>query len=130
MEDNSSTERLDRIERSIEALASTAAGFFAQLAGQQAEHQAAHEARMAEHEARMADIQAKHESRLNDHEEVLIDHEAEHRRLLTAQILTAADLRETAAVQKKTEQQLAETTEKLNALIAVVDDFIRRQPKQ
>jgi glycyl-tRNA synthetase beta subunit len=112
-------DRLDRIERSIEALASTAAEFFSRVAEQNT--------RMAEiqvkQESRMAEIQAKHESRLNDHEEALLDHEEEHRRLLRAQVLIADELRETAAAQR-------ETTEKLNGLIAVVDDFIRRQPKQ
>jgi len=119
MQQPSGNDRLDRIERILEsvavkhdALASTAAEFFSRLADQQARH-----------EARMAEIQAKHESRLNDHEEALVDHEEEHRRLLRAQVLIADELRETVAAQR-------ETTEKLNGLIAVVDDFIRRQPKQ
>jgi chromosome segregation ATPase len=111
--------RLDRIERSIEALAATAAELFSQVAERQAEH-----------EARMQELEAKHAARLNDHEETLLNHEEEHRRLLRAQVLIADDLRETAAAQRKTEQQLAETTEKLNGLIDVVDDFIRRQPRQ
>jgi hypoxanthine phosphoribosyltransferase len=64
----------------------------------------------------MAGIDAKHQAHLNDHQEVLLDREEEHRRLLRARVLIADNLRETG--------------EKLNALIAVVDDFIRRQPKQ
>ncbi len=71
----------------------------------------------------MAEIQAKHEARLNDHEEVLLDPEEEHRKLLRAQALIAD-------AQQRTEHARAEATEKLNGLIAVVDDFIRRQPKQ
>ena len=54
-----------------------------------------------------------------------LDHEEEHRRLLRAQVLIADDLRETVAAQRMTEQRLAESTEKMNGLIAVVDDFIR-----
>lgn len=126
MQQPNGNDRLDRIERIIEglaakhdALASTAAEFFSRLAQQQEAH-----------EGRMQELEAKHAARLNDHEETLLDHEEEHRRLLRAQVLIADDLRETAAAQRKTEQQLAETTEKLNGLIAVVDDFIRRQPKQ
>jgi chromosome segregation ATPase len=119
-------DRLDRIERIIEglaekhdALASTAAEFFGRLAQQQEAH-----------EARMREMQAKHEARMNDHEEVLLDHEDEHRRLLRAQVITADDLRETSAAHRRTEVALAEASEKLNGLIAVVDDFIRRQPRQ
>lgn len=111
----SDTSRLDRIERNIEALTATAAAFFAQAAEQNA--------RMAEQNARMAEIQARHGARLNDHEEVMAEIEADHRRLLRAQVLIADELRETAALARDTEK-------KLNALVAVVDDLIRRQPKQ
>jgi hypothetical protein len=107
--------RLDRIERSLEALASTAADFFSQMAAQNA--------RMAEIQAQQATIQTQHTSRLNDHEETLLDHEEEHRRLLRAQVLIADELREIAAANR-------EGQERLNALIAVVDDLIRRNPKQ
>jgi hypothetical protein len=112
MQQSDPTERFERIERSIEALASTAAEFFGKLADRQAQH-----------ETRMAEIEAKHQARLNEHKEALLDHEEEHRRLLRAQVLIADDLRETAALQR-------ETTEKLNGLIAFVDGLIRKQPKQ
>jgi hypothetical protein len=36
----------------------------------------------------------------------------------------------TEDAQQRTEHARAEATEKLNGLVAVVDDFIRRQPKQ
>lgn len=119
-------DRLDRIERIIEdlaikheAVASTAAEYFSRIAQREEAHQ-----------ARMAEIEAKHEARMNEHEEALLDHEEEHRRLLRAQVLIADELRETSVAQRRTEQNLAEATEKLNGLIGVVDDFIRRQPKQ
>lgn len=105
-------DRLDRIERSIEALTTTAAEFFGKLADQQAQH-----------EGRMAELEARHQARLNNHDEALLDYDEEHRRLLRAQVLIADELRETAAAQR-------ETSEKLNGLIAVVDGFIRNQPKQ
>lgn len=118
-------DRLDRIERIIESLAvkhdaltSTAAEYFGRLAQQQEAH-----------EASMREMQIKHEARMNDHEEALLDHEEEHRRLLRAQVLIADELRETSAAHRRTEAALAEASEKLNGLIAVVDDFIRRAPK-
>ena len=43
----------------------------------------------------------------------------EHKRLLTAQVLLAD-------AQKQTEQELKELAERMNALIAVVDDLVRR----
>ena len=44
----------------------------------------------------------------------------DHQLLLTAQVVLTEQ-------QKVTDMKMAETTEKLNALITVVDDFIRRQ---
>lgn len=152
MQQQPNEDRLYRIEQSIEAFVSTAAESFSRLALQQeahelrmAEMQVKHEVRMTEmqvkHEAHLVEMQVKHEARttemhikygarLNDHEDALLDHEEEHRRLLRAQVLIADELRETSVAQRRTEQNLAEATEKLNGLIAVVDDFIRRQPKQ
>lgn len=78
----------------------------------------------------MTEIQAKHEARLHNREGVLLDHEEEHRRLLRAQVLIADELRETSAAHRRTELALAEATERLNALIAVVDETIRRPRKQ
>jgi hypothetical protein len=133
MQQPNGNDRLDRIERILEglavkhdSLASTAAEFFSRLAQQQEEHAT----RLAEHATRMAEMEARHQARLNDHEEALLDHEEEHRRLLRAQVLIADDLRETSAAHRRTEQALAEATEKLNGLIAIVDDLIRHQPKQ
>ena len=60
---------------------------------------------------------------MNDHEDAILDVEAEHRRLLRAQVLIADELRETTAIQR-------ESDKRLNALIAIVDDLIRRPPKQ
>ena len=51
------------------------------------------------------------------------DFEQEHRRLLTAQVLLTDEVRKLAEAQRHTD-------ERLNALIAVVDDLIRREPRQ
>lgn len=55
--------------------------------------------------------------------ELLIDDhlkfDDEHKRLLTAQVLLTD-------AQKQTEQELKELAERMNALIAVVDDLVRR----
>jgi hypothetical protein len=65
--------RLDRIERSLESLVSTAAAYFSQLVAQNA--------RMPEIQAQQAAIQIEHTSRLNDRQDALLDHQQEHRRL-------------------------------------------------
>ncbi len=51
-----------------------------------------------------------------------LEFEQEHKQLLTAQVVL------TDRVDKITELQL-ETTEKLNALISIVDEFIRNRPR-
>jgi exonuclease VII small subunit len=104
-------DRLDRIERGIEALLNS----MATLADAQV--------KLSEAQTRLSDAQTVQHKRSDDHEEAILDLEAEHRRLLAAQVITADNL-------AKITHRLEETDAKLNALIEVVDDFIRRQPKQ
>ena len=80
-------------------------------------------ATLAEAQTRLTEAQTAQTVRSNDHEEAILDLEAEHRRLLTAQVVTADNLQQASA-------KLIEIEAKLNTLIEVVDDFIRRQPKQ
>jgi hypothetical protein len=58
----------------------------------------------------------------------------EHKRLLTAQVLLTDEMRKLAESQRLTEEHLkaliAHTDERLNALIAVVDDIVRKRPPQ
>ena len=73
-------------------------------------------------------------TRQADIEEAHIQIAAEHKRLLTAQVLLTDEVRK---FQQRTEekfQQLADmqrsTDERLNTLIAIVDGLIRRPPPQ
>jgi cytochrome P450 len=114
MEDSSSN-RLDRIEGGLEIVAA----HMGRLAESQHKLNAA--------QAKLAEAQAAQTQRSNDHEDAILGREAEHRRILRAQVLIAEELRELAAQRRQFERS---TDERLNALIAVVDDFIRRQQKQ
>jgi cytochrome P450 len=114
MEDSSSN-RLDRIERGLESVAAHT--------GRLAESQH----KLNEAQAKLANAQPAQPRRSNNREDPILDVEAEHRRLLRAQVLIAEELRELAAQRRQFERS---TDERLNALIAVVDDFIRRQQKQ
>ncbi len=58
-----------------------------------------------------------------------IEFEQEHRQLLTAQVVLTDRLdRLTSRVDRIAQSQL-ETNEKLNALISIVDEFIRNRPR-
>jgi len=77
-------------------------------------------------------------TRLEDFVEILtnehIQFAEEHKRLLTAQVLLTDRIDKLtermdrlAASQARTDEQLHETDERLNALIRVMDDWIKRQ---
>ncbi|MCX6638783.1 MAG: hypothetical protein NT090_27330 [Acidobacteria bacterium] len=58
------------------------------------------------------------------------DIEDEFRRLLRAQVVMVDNMGQLAAEQVKLAEQQRNTEEKLHALIAVVDDIVRRTPRQ
>jgi hypothetical protein len=66
--------------------------------------------------------------------ELLIDDHVqfreEHKGLLTAQVLLTDEMRKLAESQRLTDEHLRHTDERLNALIAVVDDIVRKRPPQ
>jgi hypothetical protein len=70
--------------------------------------------------------------RLEEFVEVLanaqIEFAAQHQQLLTAQVVLAGRMDELAQAQKRTDEQLAHTDERLGVLIRMMDDWIRRQP--
>jgi predicted transcriptional regulator len=75
--------------------------------------------------SRLDRLEALVEVLLNRH----LEFEQEHKQLLTAQVVLTDRLdRLTARVDRIAESQL-ETTEKLNALISIVDEFIRNRPR-
>jgi hypothetical protein len=51
----------------------------------------------------------------------------EHKRLLTSQVLLTDEMRKLAESQRLTDEQSRHTDERLNALIAVVDDIVRKK---
>jgi hypothetical protein len=62
---------------------------------------------------------------------LITDHLAftdEHKRLLTAQVLLTGTMRELAEAQKHADERVKELTERMNALITVVDGLIRNRP--
>ena len=54
--------------------------------------------------------------------------EREHKDLLTAQVVLTGRMDELTGHMNELSVRVAEVTDKLNGLIGVVDDFIRRQP--
>lgn len=69
---------------------------------------------------------------IDDH---LLQFQQEHKQLLTAQILTNDQVQKLSVIvaeigqaQKRTEEKFEEVGDKLNALIHVVDDVIRKRP--
>jgi hypothetical protein len=65
-----------------------------------------------------------------DHEQLVAHHQEfarEHKQLLTAQVVLTDRMEQFAKAQQHTDSKMAETAEKLNALIAVVDGIVRRQ---
>ena len=54
----------------------------------------------------------------------------EHKQLLTSQVLLTDDVRKLAEYQRHTHEKLRRAEERLNALIAVVDDIVRKRPPQ
>jgi hypothetical protein len=68
---------------------------------------------------------------IDDH----LQFQQEHKQLLTAQILTNDQVQKLSVIvaeigqaQKRTEEKFEEVGDKLNALIHVVDDVIRKRP--
>lgn len=125
MQGNGSSDRLDRIEAALESMTQV-------------------HARLARHLETVLEIQAEQAVQQSPHSEAIARIHEEHARyraelrdLLTAQVLLTdaqrqADVRLKDVAAKLTELAEAQrhTAERLNALIAVVDDFIRRQPRQ
>jgi len=99
---NGDESRLDRIERMLELHVES--------------NQRAHE----EFEQRLQRSNEGFDRRLDRQRE---EFDREHKVLLTAQVLLVGHMREL-------DVKMAETTDKLNGLIAVIDDFIRRNGKE
>ena len=53
----------------------------------------------------------------------------EHKKLLTAQVVLNDQLQSLSALQKDLAESQKHTDERLNALIAVVDDLVRKRPQ-
>ena len=118
-------ERLDRLAERHEALTQSVE----LLLASQREMTAGFEKQIAE--------SARFERRIADEH---VEFAAEHRRLLTAQVVLTDRLDKFIEVQAKSHAELdrkmqeltekqSETTGKLNALIAVVDGVVRREPR-
>jgi hypothetical protein len=70
-----------------------------------------------------------HEAAIADHEKIMAGHDRILKQIEETQLLTAKALLRLAEAQKVTEIKMNETTEKLDALIKIVDDVIRKRPE-
>ncbi|HXP84352.1 MAG TPA: hypothetical protein VN841_06510 [Bryobacteraceae bacterium] len=77
-------------------------------------------------QSRLDRLEGLMELRINDH----LQFEQEHKKLLTAQVLLTERVEDTRAMIRELAESQRHSDERLNALIAVVDDLVRKRPPQ